>query len=323
MEYELLYNSFLREITQSIPHKAGVVNVLADLLHIGKEAVYRRLRGEVPFTFHEVMTISRQLSISLDNLEIDSSSMSKPFRLSLIEYINPAESDFVLLKEMTEILKSFKDVPDPEVGEIANILPQPLYIPYENIFKFFLFKWKYQSNSSDKTVPYKDIVVVDKLKKVQEEYVEWARRLHTEYIFDRQIFHYLVTNIKYFYWVGLISNEEIQLIKEDLLKILNNIDLWSRTGFIQETGKSINIYISGINVDTNYIYVSTPDYQLTIIKAFLLNGIASTDKRTFEEVKHWMQSMKQQSILITKSSEKERFNFLKEQYDLIESLSQV
>jgi len=325
MKNEVLHSNFLDEITQKIPQRTRLVNVLADMLCIGKDAVYRRLRGEMAFTFYEVMKISRELHISLDSLDIDNVSSSKPFKLNLIEYINPAEADFALMEEMTEIMKSFKDVPNPEVGEITNILPQPLYVTYESIFKFYLFKWRYQTYDLNKaisrTMPYKDIIVENKLKKAQSEYVKWAKRLQTEYIFDNLLFHYLVTDIKYFYNVGLITSKESQQIRQDLLKILDEIDLMSQTGILKETGQKIDIYISNVNVDTNYIYVATPNYQLTIIKVFILNGIASTDRKTFEEVKRWMQSVKQQSIPITKSNEKERLSYLEEQYRLVESLS--
>lgn len=322
MKNEALYNTFLEEIARKVPHRTRLVSILSNMLSISKEAVYRRLRGEMPFTFNEVMSISRELHISLDTLNMNVSTSSKPFKLNLIEYINPAESDFALMEEMTAIMKSFKDAP-AEVGEIANIIPQPLYVNYDSIFKFYLFKWKYQSQSFKKVVPYKDIVVSDKLKKTQQEYVKWAKRLNTEYVFDNFLFHHLVSNIKYFYYVGLILKKEVQQIRMDLLKILDDMDMLSRTGILKESGKKIDMYISHINIDTNYIYVATPNYKLTIIKAFLLNGIASTDRATFEEVKSWIQSMKQQSILITKSSEKERIEFFKAQYDLVESLSQI
>lgn len=323
MKHEILYNSFLDEIGRKIPQKTMVVNILADLLCISKEAVYRRLKGEVPFTFFEAITISRHFGISLDNLDMVSSPISKPFKLKLIEYINPAESDFALMEEMTTILKSFEDIPDPEAGEITNILPQPLYVSYEHVFKFYLFKWKYQSNKQNQSTPYKDIIVLDKLRKTQEEYVKWSKRLHATYILDHQIFHYLVSNIRYFYNIGLITHKEVQLIKQDLLKILDEIDFLARAGSFRETGQSVNIYISNVNVDTNYIYVATPDYQLTIIKVFILNGIASTDKKTFEELKYWMKSMKRQSVLITGSGDKERISFLEEQYKIVESLSHL
>lgn len=318
-----LYNSFLAKIEEKIPHKTEIAGILADILCIGKEAVYRRLRGEVPFSFHEAITISRQLGISLDSLDVIGSPISKPLKLKLIEYINPAESDFALMEEIITILKFFKNTPDAKGGEITNILPQPLYVGYEHIFKFYLFKWKYQSNSLSRVTPYKDIVIVDKLQKTQEENVKWAKCLHTEYIFDNQLFNHLVTNIKHFYYVGLITEEELLRIKQDLLRILDEIDNWTRTGIFRETGKKINIYISNVSIDTSYCYIYALDYQLTIIKSFLLNGVATTDSKVFEELTHLLQSMKSQSILITECNERERFNYLKKQHEIIENLSHL
>lgn len=323
IKHNIFYNSFLEEITKKIPQKVSVVNILADILCIGKEAVYRRLRGEVPFTFYEAITISRQLGISLDHLELPNTPMSKPLKLNLIEYINPVKSDFALMDELTTILKSFKDFQDPEAGEITNILPQPLYVSYEHVFRFYLFKWKYHSNKLSPTIPYKDIVILDKLQKSLEEFVYWAKRLHANYIFDHQLFQYIVSNVKYFRSIGLVTCEEVQLIKYDLFRILDEIDYLTRTGAFKETGKKVNIYISNVSIDNNYIYVSAPDFQLTIIKAFLLNGIASTDKSIYEEVRQWVHSMKRQSTLITGSGEKDRICFLEEQHKIIDSLSQL
>ena len=59
-----LYESFLTELRKKIPQGAKLTNTLVDMLYIEREAVYRRLRGEVPFTFVEVMTVAKELGIS-------------------------------------------------------------------------------------------------------------------------------------------------------------------------------------------------------------------------------------------------------------------
>jgi len=320
-KHETLFYSFLKEIEQKIPLKTEIVNNLARMLNIDEKAVYRRLSGDVPLTFHEAVTISKQLDISLDNIDISNSSPS--FKPDLIEYINLAESDFALLNEMTTILNSLKDVPDAEGGEITNLLPQPLYLPYESLFRLDLFRWKYQFNTTNKVIPYKDIFITDKLRKKLDENVKCAKYLQTNYFFDNQIFSFLVTDLKYFYSAGLITNEELRLIKLDLLKVLEDIDILSQSGIFKETQKRIDIYISNVKVDTSYVYIDAPNYQLTIVKAFLINGIATRGTKTFEELKRKVQSLKRQSVLITGSSEKERIKFLKEQCDAIKSLSQL
>lgn len=320
MKSEILHSSFLAKIEEKIPNKAEIAGILSEMLCLGKEATYRRLRGDVPFAFNEALTISRQLGISLDSLDMVATPVSKPLKLRLIEYINPAKSDFALMEEVINILKFFKDVPDGKGGEITNILPQPLYVGYKHIFRFYLFKWRYQSYRLSKVTPYRDIVIVDKLQKTQEENVKWSKYLHTEYIFDNQLFHNLISSIRHFYYVGLITDEEIHLIRQDLLRILDEIDTWTRTGVFQETGKKINIYISNVSIETSYCYIDALDYQLTIVKAFLLNGIATTDKKMFEELTLLLQSMKNQSVLITQCNEKERLSFLKEQHKAVDSL---
>ena len=51
-----------------LPKGNNLANTLMDILYLGKEATYRRLRGEVPFTFAEVATISQHMGISLDKI---------------------------------------------------------------------------------------------------------------------------------------------------------------------------------------------------------------------------------------------------------------
>lgn len=322
MKPEILHANFLRTIEEKIPQKTEIANVISDTLGVAKDKAYRRLRGEVPFTFYEAMAISRELGISLDSLDMIS-PMSKPMRLRSIEYIHPAETDFALMEEMIAILKFYKDEPQARGGEITNILPQPLYVGYEHIFRFYLFKWRYQFRGLQQVIPYKDIVIVDKLQKILDENVKWARCLQTEYVFDRQLFDHLVASVKHFYYVDLITEEEVELIKNDLLKIVNEIEQWTCDGVFEETGKKINFYISDIHIDTNYCYVEAPDYQLTIIKVLLLNGVATTDRKAFEEMKHLLHAAKNQSTLITGCNEKDRYAFLKKQQEVIHSLSRL
>ena len=50
--------STMREVT---PKEGNLANILMDILCMSKEAIYRRLRGEVAFTFSEVAIIAGQL----------------------------------------------------------------------------------------------------------------------------------------------------------------------------------------------------------------------------------------------------------------------
>lgn len=53
---------------ERIPKGQNLANSLADILYMGKEAVYRRLRGEVAFTIDEVALLSKNWGFLLIRL---------------------------------------------------------------------------------------------------------------------------------------------------------------------------------------------------------------------------------------------------------------
>ena len=53
-----LNTSLIEAVKEKLPLKENLANLLIDTLYIGKEAIYRRLRGEVPFTLEEAALIS-------------------------------------------------------------------------------------------------------------------------------------------------------------------------------------------------------------------------------------------------------------------------
>ena len=56
-----IVNELIAAMKERIPRGINLANYLTDALCMGKEAVYRRLRGEVAFTFDEIAMISNNL----------------------------------------------------------------------------------------------------------------------------------------------------------------------------------------------------------------------------------------------------------------------
>ena len=128
MKKELLYDNLLNAIKEEFPQKTNLVNALVDLLCIEKEAVYRRLRGEVAFTFAEIVTIANAFGISLDNLVGTVTAKSRPFQLKLVDFVNPMETDYDMLDQYIDILGLAREDDRSELIDCTNILPQQLYI---------------------------------------------------------------------------------------------------------------------------------------------------------------------------------------------------
>ncbi len=321
MKNEILHQNLMQALTQVISQRNELVNILMEFLPIEKEAAYRRLRGEVPFSFVEAATICRKLGISLDNIIGSDSPKSRPVHIKLTEQVNPTEIDYAMLQEFVDVLRSLKDDTNAYGGEATNIIPQPLYLSYENISRFYLFKWKYLYDTPNKTTPLSEIGIPERLRKIQLDNVEVAQYVHdTTYIFDSLIFHYLVNDLKSFRVLNFITEEEIALIKQDLLNVLKELEEITISGAFPLTGNKVNIYISNMNFPASYCYINTKNYHISLVKAFVLNGIASLDNNIHSHMENWIKSLKRQATLITQSAEKERISFLKEQYRIISSL---
>lgn len=321
MKEVTLYDGFLSELRKRIPRGAELTSTLVDMLYIEREAVYRRLRGEVPFTFIEVMTVSKELGISLDNLVQTDTGKSRPCQLKLVEYANPIESDYKMMRDFINMLNIVKDGADWEAGQSTNILPRSFAYYYSNITRFYLFKWMYQYSHIDALKPFREVVISPQLAEVQQDYLRATRQLKSSYyIFDHLVFHYLVTDIKFFASINMITSEEVQVLKEELMRLLVDMEYFAAKGRFSDTGNEIFIYLSNINLDTNYCYIGTRNFRMSMLKAFTLNVVTSRDVHTYERLRSWLQSLKRSSTLITVSGEKQRVMFFEEQREVIGTL---
>jgi hypothetical protein len=316
----LFYRGFISAIRHKISHKATLANKITDLLDIDKDAVYRRLRGEVSFTFTEMALIARNLGISLDIIAGIETEQSKPARMNISKHVNPTEADYEMFSGHVELLKSIKDEPDTKIMEAANMFPHYLYGDYEYLTRYYLFKWN-QSSSYGDALPFHEITISEKMRDLQKQSSKYARYISsTLYVWDHLIFQRLVTNIKYFARVRLIKEEDVSLIKNDLTMFVDHLENMATKGKHEETGKEVSIYISDVDCDTNYSCLKSKYINLTLFKAFMLNATVTFDEEVFNETCTWIRSLQRMSTLISVSGEKIRAMYFDEQRKIIHTI---
>ena len=321
MKKELLYDNLLNSIKEEFPQKTNLVTALVDLLCIEKEAVYRRLRGEVAFTFAEIVTIANAFGISLDNLVGTVTAKSRPFQLKLVDFVNPKEIDYNMLEQYIDVLGLSREDEKSELIDCTNILPQQLYMNYKYISRFYLFKWLYQCGAPGKAKRFDEIGVGDRFTGIQLASVEESRYIRNSYyILDPLIFHYLVNDINYFMSIHLIGAEEVNCLKDELMKFLEEMEALATRGYFEETGNKVFIYISSVNFDTSYWCVQVKNYHISMIKTFILSSVASLDEGTYDKLRKWLRALIRSSIMISVSGERQRVAFFKAQRELIQSL---
>lgn len=314
-----LNTGLIDAVREKLPPKENIANLLMDTLFIGKEAIYRRLRGEVPFTLEEAALISRKLGVSLDKIIGVSFSANAVFDMNVVNHDDPFETYYTILNKYTKLLYTMQDDPTSTLGTSSNVIPQTLYLKHDILSKFRLFKWMYQ-NMHIQCKHFEEMEIPQKIYDIQKDFVATTQHIHsTDYILDNMIFHHLINDLQYFSDIHLISDEEKLHIKEELHQLVDELEELAITGKT-ETGNDIHIYVSHINFEATYSYLESNSLQLSMIRVYSINSITTQDCEMFLSLKEWIQSLKKFSTMISESGEMQRIQFFKQQREIINML---
>lgn len=310
----------IQAMKAQISPETNLANTLIDLLYLGKEAIYRRLRGEVPFTLTEAVIISQKMNISLDRLVGNSFDRHALFNLHVLSEQQPAQTYTSILARYVRLFEQLIEDPESEFSTSSNVLPQTFHLNYEALSKFRLFKWMYQHAKITTCPRFEEFELPPSLLQVQKEFVAVTQLFRrTYYIWDREIFPRLLKDILYFQEIGLISEESVRTLQKELFQFIDELEEIAVKGKFH-TGQEVQIYISSINFEATYSYVQTTRYHLGLIRIFSINSITARDDQFFRSLKEWIQSLKRYSTLISESGDSQRIRFLNEQRELVKRL---
>ena len=201
-----ILNELISTMKERIPQDMNLANTLADILCMGKEAVYRRLRGEVSFTIDEVALLSQKLGISIDQIVGSHVSNKVTFDLNLLHATSALESYYEIINRYLQIFDYVKTDNTTEVYTASNSLPFTLYSSYENLSKFRLCRWMYQNGDIKTPHSLEDMSVDERIVNVHKKLSESIRQCpKTFFIWDTNIFYSFVKEIKYFASLNLMS----------------------------------------------------------------------------------------------------------------------
>ena len=320
MNTDVLNTNLIEVMKNKIPDGVNLANTLMDILYIGKEAVYRRLRGEVPFTLNEASIISKKMGVSLDQIVGISYTNNAMFDLNLLHYSEPIKTYYTIISHYLELFESLRYDLTSELSTASNMIPQTFYLKYDNLSKFRLFKWMYQNEKVNCVKYFSELNLSDELKQAQKDFVNATQYIQTtNYIWDSMMLVNLVNDIKYFASIHLITDEEVIKLQEELLMLLDDLENIAAKGKFN-TGKNVRIYISNINFEATYSYVETSNMQLSLIRVFSINSITSRDKDMCKSMKEWVQSLRKFSTMISESGEMQRIQFFKQQREIVEKM---
>jgi hypothetical protein len=243
------------------------------------------------------------------------------FKSQLFNYLDPSDKELRVLQNLVQHLESIKGAPDVEFVGVFNRLPRALNSTFSYLKRYQLFKWAYLYVDKENVMPFSESVYPSKIAQVTDGYNVAIRNVaKTSYIWDSMLFEHMVSDIRYFHSVYLITDEEKEHIKEDLYALIDYMSDVATKGYWPETGNKVKLYISQVYIDTNYSYYFSPEVKNCRIHAFGKNTITTNDMSIMDDFKSWLQLRKRASIQISEAGEKSRIDYFYKQRRLIDTL---
>jgi hypothetical protein len=296
------------------------VNRISDILDMGKESVYRRLRGEVFFTFNEAAKIAKALNISLDDMIGLRNIRRAVFDLSLMKMDNLFDKYYEVLDGYVEVYKVLKRDPASKVKLAFNSLPHMFVTPYPMLAKFQIFRWINQIRLHQNLTPLSQLEMPEHVLKMQQLFKdEMCNASSTNYLLDENIFASFVRQVIYFAKLKLITPDEVAVIKEELLALLDDMELLSIRGTFPN-GNEVLIYLSDFEFKQSVAYFECKEVTVCDLRLYTMNRVRSCNTKLCKIQNEWIESLKRYATLITQSGEIQRTEYIEKQREYVKNI---
>jgi hypothetical protein len=315
-----LNQELIEAIQRAIPADTNLVKVIEAALGIGKEAIYRRIRGDVPFTFDEVVALVLKFGMSLDHFLGIQYQESVIYDLNQISATQPMEDYYDMLSAEVEMFKEFNRKPEAKLYMAYNMIPFTFFYSLENLWKFDIYQLLHQVEQERRLESFSCMTLPDSLLEKRDELFESYQNVPWScYILDRRMVISLSREINYLFRLGLVSREDIERFKVELHQLLDTIELTMTTGKFHGRNTMI-LYLANVDLEGAYCCYECPELNFTHLRIHRLGMLNSSTPEIFNTQRNYIESLKRFSTLITKSGEMERNLFLQEQRALVDAL---
>jgi hypothetical protein len=317
-----VYARFIETLEEKIPKKTDLARFIADTLNIEKESAYRRLRGDIQFSFREIFLLAYKMNFSLDKIAKTATFEGSTNLLSLPNTTGIREGNSALLIEsVCHFLRKLTLQPYSEWAMALSGIAFPLYQHYSLISRFFVLKHIYHNGNPCVRQPFEEVRESEKVLDLREEFYTLLRNInHTYYIWDNKITPVLVNDINYFRNIHILTEAETQALKEDLICFFDELEQLAITGEYKETGNTFEFYISDVDIDSNYAYLWSENLFRSFYTAFIFITTISTDEIVYESIRDWIHSLKRCSTRISVINDRERTLFFDKQRKIVNTL---
>lgn len=310
----------IKNLKREVSKDNNLSDELSEVLNLSKESVYRRLRGETPFNLDELMLLRQKYNISLD-------SNTTPVEGTKVEFLTLFNNDIDLSEYFLNIKKRFQMIsthPNTVTYNAAENLPFFRQLGYKHLAAFKNFFWS--RSILNKPEFQRQIFSINTenpdMEALFEDIYFLYNQISSTEIWTNHTIKGSLTQIEYYADCGLIDSQaSILALYQDMANLIIDLRDQARSSrkYLKEgeAGGDFNLYLCELSLDNNYVLLYTDQPAYVAIGYNTFNSLQSTDQRLLNECWAWFQAMIEKSIPVSGISERFRFEFYRQNMDLI------
>ncbi|MDR1810820.1 MAG: hypothetical protein LBR34_10560 [Prevotella sp.] len=313
-------NPLTLKIIESIPPQIKPISYLMDVLDIGRESAYRRIRGDIPFTFEEITNLSLKLGFSIDEV-INNGQVNRAFLDIPARSSNPDEVFLQILRNYYKYIDVAKKTDKIVIMASQNRMPLSILMSSLPLFKFYYYKCRHQTNNIPSNFYFSDMEVPQEALAIRQKYLVKLQNINNFiFVISKDVFLEISREIQYFYNRKLLSEEDVLLLKEALLGLLDKMRDIIHSGF-DDYGVEYYFYLSLLDIESNSACFVTENSMISLFWIYSTNFIEVRNREICDMHKEWFNSTKKYTSLITKSNEILQTKFIERQRRFINEIS--
>jgi len=251
--------TLLFEIAKSkLPDRQRLSDILGELLDIGADSAYRRIRGETELSFSELIKICTRFNLSMDEILNLKSNRGIVFQYEPTEF--PDQDSYISqLQHMLKVLTALRSAADAEMVYVARSIPLYHLLPHPQLAFLNLYAWNSALNPSDGASFEHFCSRLD-----QKRIISLYRQLHracmlvpSKEIWNVQTVGATLRALEYYVEAGLVEKKDTALhLLEQLGGLVDSVGNYANQGLKGDDRQtSFWMYNCSVDLDKNTVLI--------------------------------------------------------------------
>jgi len=325
--HKTLQDKLFEDILKQIPRKADLVEILSKLLGVGRDAIYRRLRGDTLLTPDELVLIARKFNLSLDSYVFeDSNTVFCSFNPFTKQIKNV--SDY--LEGIHKLMGRVQHLSEANMYYVTSDVPLFAYFYFPEILQFKIYIWGravWQFEYLD-DMKFDFNVIGPHGMQMAQDMLKYYVKLPSVELWSADILDNTLNQIEYHVNSGHFSNlEDALTLCKRLTDLANHMETTAKLGYKfmpnqpkEIKGGEIKLYHNEMVYTNNTILFDTSAGKAIYSSYTNPNFLKINDQRLCEFTFSFFEKIRTKSILISEQGESQRSKFFNRMRKKVENL---